>query len=34
MTRWIMLGIVVAVVLGLPGCGHDDLGALLVRWPF
>lgn len=33
---WLLLVTLLAVTLlvGLSGCGRDDLGALLVRWPF
>jgi len=36
MTRWKhgWVMILVVIVGMLAGCGRDDLGALLVRWPF
>lgn len=38
MTRWLnVLALILLLVLAaglLFGCGHDDVGALLVRWPF
>jgi hypothetical protein len=29
-----LLYLVAALLILLTGCGRDDLGALLVRWPF
>lgn len=31
---WVLILVVIAAVAMLAGCGRDDLGALLVRWPF